>query len=392
MTLAELTRPLTPDEIRAAIYAAIAARGGNPTAWKPGSPTRTIIAGLAIVLAGLSGLIAAIAKSGFLELAEGDWLTVVARYVFFVERGAGTFATGSVVIDNAGGGVFELEPGDLIVISSATGKGYRNTAAVSIGALATGVAVPVQALELGSDSTAVPGAIDDFETPLPGLSVTNPNAIVGADPESDAELRERCLAKTGTLSPNGPRDAYVFVAKSAVRASGERIGVTRVRTIPDGIGGVDVYVARADGTVSGDANDPATDLGAVAAAIHTQVEPLAITPRVQGAALLPVAVTYQLWVRDTSGLTNPQIETAVSERLTEFFATQPIGGHVIPGETTGRVYVSAIAAVIGATLPGREVRVSVTSPAADVDVAVAQAPVIDGAPVATITQVAGGVL
>ena len=77
--LDDLTTPLTVDECKAAIYATIEARGTSTTAWEPGAVARTIIAGVSIVLAAMSVLIALIAKSGFLSLSEGDWLTVVAR-------------------------------------------------------------------------------------------------------------------------------------------------------------------------------------------------------------------------------------------------------------------------------------------------------------------------
>ena len=62
-SLAELTTPLTADEVEAALYAALAARGAKTTAWKPGAVVRTIIAGVAIVLAAFSSLVAAIVSS-----------------------------------------------------------------------------------------------------------------------------------------------------------------------------------------------------------------------------------------------------------------------------------------------------------------------------------------
>jgi uncharacterized phage protein gp47/JayE len=389
MTLTELTTPLTAEEVKTAIYEAVEARGTATTTWKPGAVVRTIIAGVAIVIAAFSELVALIAKLGFLELSEGDWLTLVAKHVYGVERDQGTFATGTVSLTNTGGGVFTGDPGDLVVLNPSSGKSYRNTEPFALGALAT-ILVPIQAIELGSASTSGHGTITDFETPLLGVSVTNIGAVVGTDPEEDAALRARCRAKTGALSPNGPRDAYAYVATSAKRASGESIGVERVRTVPDGVGGVDVYVATANGTITGTNDNPATDLGAVAKAIHEQVEPLAITPDVQAATPLTIAVTYELWVRDTSSLSDPEIDDLVEERLAEHLRSIPIGGQVIPGQP-GRVYVSGLAAVIGASLPGREVRVSVTLPAADVAVTLSQAPIL-GLVTGTIHQVAGDLL
>lgn len=395
-SLDELTRPLTPDEVTAAIYAAIAARGGDPTSWKPGAPTRSMIAGVAIVISALSRLSAAITKSGFLDLAEKDWLTLVAKYVFDVERETGSFAAGNVVIDNAGGGVYSFDPGDLIVVNPSTGRGYRNTEAASVGALQEGVIVPVQAIELGSSSTALAAGISVFETALPGLSVTNPTALVGTDPEEDPALRTRCRAKTGTLSPNGPRDAYEYVALTAKKSDGESAGVTRVRTVADGSGGVTTYVASPSGSLMGTIGNTSTALGAVDDAIQKMAVPLAITAITASATPVPISVTYEVWVRDTSGKSNGDIANAINSAIVDFLSSQPIGGHKIPAESTGRVYKSAIESAIDValkTIGGSEddfvIRRLVTVPAGDTDLAVNEAPAI-GDPAATINQVAGG--
>lgn len=385
-TLAQLTTPLTVAEARTAIYAALAARGSAVTTWKPGGTARTIVAGVSVVLAAFSRLTAAIAKGGFLELSERDWLTLVALHVYGVERLTGTFATGVVTLNNGGGGVYSGAAGDLVLLSVG-GKTYRNTAPFSIGALETGVDVDVEAVEIGSDSSTVGSTITGFVTPLLGVTVTNAAALIGTDVEEDEPLRVRCREKTGPLSPNGPRDAYSFVAKGAVDADGAAIGVTRVLTVPDGVGGVDVYVADADGGVSGTASDPTTNLGAVADAIHTLAEPLAVTPTVQSATPLAINVTYTLWVRASSGYTDAEIEALVDARLLAFLSTHPIGGMVIPGNP-GRVYHDALEAVIGATLPNELVDVEVTIPAGDVDVDQDEAPVY-GTPTATIEQVPG---
>jgi phage-related baseplate assembly protein len=115
------------------------------------------------------------------------------------------------------------------------------------------------------------------------VTVTNAAAFVGTDEETDVDLKVRCVAKLGSLSPNGARDAYNFIARSATRADGSPIGITRVRTIPDGIGGVDVYLATPSGGVTGTSGDPLTDLGAVAAAIWETTEPLAVEATVASA-------------------------------------------------------------------------------------------------------------
>jgi phage-related baseplate assembly protein len=385
-TLEELTTPLTKAEIETAIYDGIAARGVATTSWKPGAIARTIIACVAIVLSAFSTLQARIAESGFLELASGDWLTLVARYVFGVERDEGTFAAGNVQLDNTGGGVFAIGVGDLIVSNSSTGKQYRNTAAFSLAALEEEKIVPVEAIEIGADSTSAAGTIDTIVTTMLNVTVTNPTALVGLDPDTDPELREKCQAKTGTLSPNGPADAYRYIALSAEKDDGSTTGVTRVTTIPDGEGRVYVWVANASGTLTGTVGDTTTDLGAVDAAIQEQCVPLAVTAVVDSAVALTIDVTYQVWVRNTTGFTSEQLEEAIATYLATFMASQPINGS---RKVAGQGYVfkqaieAAIASVVGTT---HLIDKSISLPAADVAVDEDEAPVL-GTVLGTVTVV-----
>lgn len=373
--LTELTTPLTKAEVEAAIYSTLNALGVTTTSWKSGAVARTIIAGVSIVLASMSSLQQRIAESGFLELSSGDWLELVARLVYDVEKDDGTFATGNVQLDNTGGGLFNVAIGDLVVLNTASSKTYRNTAAFTLNPLQTGLLVPVRAEEIGAASTANPGAIDDFVTVLLNVTVTNPTALVGSDEETDADLRARCLAKTGVLSPNGPGDAYRFLALSAKRDDGATVDVTRVTTVADGSGNVTVTVGSATGVVSGTIGDTTTDLGAVDEAIQTQAVPLAVTATIQSATALSVDVTATVWVRNTVGLTASELQTKISTALTNYLATSPIGGF-IKVAPNGFVFVDALEGVISETVGSSFlVDVEVTTPAADVAVATTEAPV-----------------
>jgi len=347
-TLEELTAPLSVAEVKAAIYAAIEALGVKTTSWKPGAIARTIIAGNAIVLSAFSMLQQELAKSGFIELASGDWLVVVAKEVYDVDKNNGTFASGLVTLTNTAGGVFSVGIGDVIALNTTTGKTYRNTEAFTLAASGEET-VAFQAVELGADSTASPGDVDDLETVLLGVTVSNAAALVGQDAETDAQLRERCLAKTATLSPNGPGDAYRYVAFSAMTSDGQPAGVTRATVTPDGMGNVAVVVADGAGSLTGTVGDLATALGAVDEAIQTQVVPLAVTATVAAATAQAVAVTYEVWVKSTSGLTETQLGDAIDLALTNYFADVPIGG-VRKVAGSGYVFTDAIVSVIGAAV------------------------------------------
>mgnify|MGYP000383068830 FL=1 len=347
-TLEELTTPLTSAEIKANIYAAIEAFGAKTTSWKPGAVARTIIAANSIVLSAFSTLQQRLAQSGFLELATGQWLTIVAKEVYNVTRDDGSFAAGDVTLTNTAGGVYPMGIGDVIVLNTTTSKTYRNTEAFTLAAFGTEI-VNFEAVELGADSTANPGDIDALETVLTGVTVTNVSALVGKDAATDAELRTLCLAKTGTLSPNGPADAYRFVSLSAETTDGESAGVTRITVTPDGAGNVRVVVANGAGTLAGTVGDLTTPLGAVDEAIQTQVVPLAVTTTTFAATPQSVPVTYEVWVKSTVGLTETQLGDVIDLALTNYMATVPIGGtRKVAGG--GFVFKEAVASIIGATV------------------------------------------
>jgi phage-related baseplate assembly protein len=362
-SLDDLVQPVTRAEVQQSIYDVLAAVGVNTTSWKPGGVVRTMIYAASVVLASLSDLQAKIARSGFLELAEDDWLTLVAHHVYGVDRIEATFATGEVQLTNAGGGVYSFDPDDLIFANSVTGKTYRNTEAVSLGALSTAT-VAVQATEVGVSSTSGVGEIDTMVTIVLGVTVENPAGVIGADAETDPELRVRCSEKLGSLSPFGPWDAYAFAVRSATRADGSSIGVNRIRIVKDGYGTVTTYLAGESGAIPGDAEDPDTDLGAANDAIQRKAAPLAVNAVVLSAVNHTIAVTYEVWLYNTSALTDEQIEGTIEDTIDTFFRAQPIGGNVI-GSDPGKIFVSALQAAIFDALP-EIFRVAVTTPAADV--------------------------
>src|SRR5690606_3890018 len=124
----------------------------------------------------------AMLKGGFLALAEDDWLTLLARHVYDVERIEGAPASGLVVLTNTGGGVYAGEPGDLVFSASsgdAEGKNYRSTEPYTLPSGAhgpTSTTVAVEAVEIGTASSVGAGEIDRLETALLGVACTNPSA------------------------------------------------------------------------------------------------------------------------------------------------------------------------------------------------------------------------
>lgn len=385
-TLADLTTPMTVDEATSTIYAALAAKGANTTVWKAGSPLRTVIAALAIILAAFSRFQAVLAKSGFLSEADDAWVRLIALYVYGVTPEDGTAATGQVTLTNAGVGVYTKAAGELIV-ANAAGKTYRNTSAISSFGAGT-LVVDIIADEVGSASSTGAATITTLVTPLPGVTCTNATALVGTDDENAASIRLRCAEKLGTLSPNGAPDAYAFIARSTKRADGSAIGVTRVRTIPDGIGGIDCYLADADGGIT-DSGDIAT----IDSALQSQCVPRAITLRTHGAGTTAIAVTYEIWIPTTVSQTDAEVQAAILSALEVFVGTRPIGGDVI-SPATGKVYLSALEGIVGAAVRDSDgdpvaLKWAVTVPSGDTSIASTYAPALGTVTCTAIHRIVG---
>lgn len=389
-TLADLTKPLTVDEASAVLYSALANRGVDVTAWKAGSVVRTIVAGLAIIVAAFSDLVSKIAASGFLSLSKGVWLRLVALYVYGVTASDGAFATGTITLTNGGGGVFTSVPiGNLVVKNATTGKTYRNTAVFSLGAMGT-VNVAIQADEIGSASTSVATAIATMVSTMNLVTCSNAAAVVGVDPDDDETVRLLCAEKLGTLSPDGAPDAYAFIARTAKDSSGVSIGVTRVRTIPDGIGGLDLYVATPTGGVTGSTGPSVGNLGAIDDLIQSQVVPRGITCRTHTATTVSIATTYELWIPSTNTQTDDEVKAAVDAALLAFLSTRDIGGDVIPS-ASGKVYLTAIEDVVGGAIPGTKKR-AVTVPSGDTSIGTTAAPIMGANTCTAIHRVVGSSL
>jgi hypothetical protein len=385
--LEDLTTPMTVAEMRKSIYDVMAIIGVVTTDWKPGAVTRTIVTACAIMLASLTALIALIARSGFLTLSAGAWKHLVARYQYGVEPLEATFATGPVRFTNTAGGVYVWDDPDDVTVETADGRQYRNTAPFTVPAFGT-VTANFRANEAGSASTAFIGEIIRAVNPMAGVNVTNTIALVGQDAEEDAALEARCLDKQDSLSPNGPADAYAYIARSAKRADGSAIGVTRLRAIKDTFGNIDWYFGTPAGGVSGTVGDLTTDLGIIDELIQTQCGPLGVTPRCHSATALPIDVYYVAHLYNTPGVTEAQIKAAIRASLLLFFAKQPVGGN--RAASVGSIWRSEIGAAISNTMvAGQKLpiyRVDIIAPSlSNTIAAIGEAPVL-GLVTATIIQ------
>ena len=375
---------LLVQETKAAIYAKgleVATTLGLPvTSWETGDPTRSLYHFVSNILSTLEGVAVGYIASGFLDFAvaranadptDRQWLVLLAEQVYGYEAAEATYATCTITLTNGGGGFWpDLQAGDLTFRNSSTGKTYHNT---SGGTLNSGIGqtltLDIIADEAGSASSSGATEIDEMVTTLLEVTCSNPTAAIGLDAESPSSIAAGCRAKLGSLSPNGPRAAYEYVAtRSALTGTSN---VTRARSVGDSAtGDVLLYLAGPSGAVI------EADRAKVEAAVLQWSTPLCITPTVASAVTKTIAPTYELWLYDTVGKTDAEAHALVQAALQTMMAARPISGDVIPPATSGYVYKSLIESTVASPFPGEVFRVAVTVPASDTAIAASEVPTL----------------
>lgn len=373
LTIDQLVTGLTPAQVKGKIYDILGQLGVSTTNWKPGGVVRLIISVTSIILAQFSQFIAAIARSAFLTSSTGDWLTLVAKYVYGVDRLLATFATGNVTLTNSQGGTFSFQPGD-VVISGPNGLTYRNLNAFSLGANTTATTA-FSCDTAGIIGSAGVGMLTTLETSLTGVTVSNVVALIGKDDETDSALIARCLLKPQSLSPAGSRGAYKYFALTAKRQDGTDIGVNRVQVSSYSMTGLtEVIVASPTGTITGTITDPTTDLGAIYASLVSSALPEAVTLHLTTATTAEVNLTFWAYFVDNVVVTTAQQIQVGINALTNWLPTLDIGGVTIPGVLTNKVPLDTMRDVLSDQFVAdgypRPLLVKILAPTTDVTVAV----------------------
>lgn len=340
LTLDQLITQVTEDEALERFLLILEDLGLQPRRWRRAGSLRTILRVLARSYSDFSKIQVEIARAGFLELARGPWLTLLARYVYGEERIAATFASGQVHVGNTGGGVYSFGPGELRVLWSSKGKAYENTETVTLNPGDEGD-FDFRAVESGSASSAPPDVIDALETPITGIAVDNPEALVGTDEEKDEDLRERCKDKLASLSPDGPRGAYAYAVRKATLDDGSPVGINRRAISPDSSRGrVAVCIATPSGSPT------AEEIEAVEASIERIARPDSVTVTVFGATEKTYAPTLTIWARPTTGLAAADLSSLVQSALVDLLASWPIGGIRKPPSSQGYLYTDKVKAAV----------------------------------------------
>lgn len=366
LTIDQLIIPLTPLQVKTKIYEILAQLQVSTSNWKPGGVTRLIVSACSIVLAAFSVFISLIARAGFLTLSSGDWLTLVAQFVYGVQRGAASFASGTITLTNSQGGSFTPAADDIVFSNPATGKTYRNTSPFTLNANSS-VTVAIRADEAGAASSTGPGTITTMVTTLTGVTCSNVGSLIGADQQTDDSLIAECLLKPKSLSPNGPREAYKLFALQALRSDGTPVGVNRVSVSNSSTTGQSVVtVANPSGAVTGNQSDPDTDLGAVFQAVSQMALPSCVTLAVQSATTHTIDV--QFWAYFANGLVVPaSVQQSTAEPVVQqWLGSLDIGGVTIDGVAPNRVFRDTLRDVIAKAFTTPPTLVVIVSPTDDI--------------------------
>ena len=349
LPLSQLLQPVPLESWKQRIVD-IAKRVGLKTDnWSTGGFMRTLVALFAEFHTMNGAAVPIIASSRFLDFAQGIWLTLLAKEGHDVDRIEATYASAAegIMLTNSGSKFFEFDPGDVVVASSVTHRTFR---CVTGGTLRPGVGqtlrLDVKAEEPGSAGNADVGTLTELVTTLLGVTCTNPVALVGIDEESDADLRERCRDSVAARSIGGVKRAYSYHAKSARRSDGSPIGVTRIRIPPaigDGTGAV--YIASLSGAIG------SLDVDRVQEIFDHEVTHHGFTATALSAVNKSITAPCTIWIPESLGLTEEQVQEKVHDALRDYVSRLPIGGMVIP-PATGRVYWTALLGVIGTAVPG----------------------------------------
>lgn len=327
--------------------AALSATSFPTTSWQPGSVPRKLLEADAEANEERDVLDVAIASGGFLEKADpgvaddsvaGPWLRLLAYTVYGVQWRVGVQARGQVVLVDAGAqGPFTFAPGELVAASSG-GRRYANSTGGTL-TLSGTLTLDFTAEGVGAEYNVPVGSVTQLLTVRPGVTISNPAVgstgtwltRQGTDPETQAELRQRCRNRWPTLGTGGAPSGYEFWATEA-SPEVTRVYVTASTTIA---GAVNVYLAGPAGPVS----------PAAVADVQEYLErvaPVTVVPVALSAEALPVTVAGTVRVV-ASRLTEAR---AVAEaNLARLFAVLPIGGDKragLPGILDREAVVAAI--------------------------------------------------
>lgn len=233
--------------------------------------------------------------------------------MYGIDRTQGAKATAEVTFTGTAGA--EVPVGTIVVSTDGLLR-YTTDAAAVVGEAGT-VTVSVTADQVGAAYNLGPGEITRLMVTIPGvLSLTNAQAVGGADVESDAAYYERIHRRLSSPVSSGNANQY---REWALEVSG--VGYAAVQPLWAGNGTVRVIVAS---PVKGELDD---DIVSEVAAHIEDTRPIGATVTVISVDALPINVAATVTLED--GASTTEVSAALEEAMEELFLGLEVGS----GET-----------------------------------------------------------
>jgi uncharacterized phage protein gp47/JayE len=339
VTLKQLITPVSEADALATILSTLSQFGFQATSWQSGSIQLTMLSLFARIYSKLVVLITQFASGGFTTLATGDYLTLLAQYVYNITRLVAVRTQGLMLLTNSSAGVVTFNAGDIIVSTSPTGTPGAQTFTVAVsGSVGPGAN---SLFSFAANIAGIAGNIPSSSTlylwtPIPGVAITNPVIsgtstwiqTAGADLESDSRLQARCLGAWARRTYSNIDGAYKGWALEALPT------LTRVQILSaPGNGTVTLVGATSVGPISG--SESTTIQNYINGITDGQGRrPLNdIFTAVGSTPVTTPALTATIYCTSDVVATAPAI---VALALQTYIGTVPIGGSILTG-ATGKV-------------------------------------------------------
>jgi uncharacterized phage protein gp47/JayE len=313
MALTDLVQPRSREQVKSRLLTLLGGRDFPITNYHSGDPVRHLLEVVSESVADIERTIAALAAGEYLDLAAGEWLDLRVGDWNIARQPTVTARVGLTLTCAVGFGPYTVLPG-LMWFSTPSGLRYSSATG---GILAAGgtLSVEVLAESPGSAYNVPSGTINILNTPLPGVSASNPPGgviLAGADQESDVALRQRARLRWAELGGGATRKAYIFWALTSDPS------VKQVQVLdehPRGQGTVDVVLWGAGGLGS-----------AAVAAANAYIQdrrPVTADVRVYSATERVLALPLTLFA---PGADHASIEGQIVTNLAALQQATPIGG------------------------------------------------------------------
>lgn len=369
VTVSQATATRTQAQILASMYTAADALGVDVVGVQAERLFRALFEMEATAKLAEVDIRVAVAMSGFLDSSAADWLTLLAKGIFTLDRTPATRAIRACRVNASGITPSATVQAKQLLIQTIVGSRAIRWRNVNDIAYVTGQTLGpflFEAVDVGTSGNVPGGATFTPVLTIAGLRILDDGfgdngTQAAVDTETDAHLRARCKAQWPATALWGTRLAFARYIQEAFDAGGVSNTVTRFQlddANPNGPGSYDIYLANSLGPAT--ANETSRVQG-----YFDLIEKSGSGPvRVFAAVAKNIALSIQL-----KGSADTTSATAL---LNAMLATVSLGGVVYYSEIGGTLQPTP--GGVSAAMPGLYDLV-ISSPLTNTTLAIYEVPV-----------------